>query len=416
MAAREKDSTPQGRTSDDDLGLFDNESESPNPSRWRAIGWRKITATRRGKTIVLGSLCAVVLLLGWLGYYFAGTVLGIGAYGDYSGNGDSDVLVQIQTGASTKAIGATLVDADVVRTARAFVNAAGSNDQVANVQPGYYVMKTKMSGHTAVDKLVDPASRVGNLQITAGLQLDDTRNPDNSVKPGIFSLVAKASCVTLNGVHNCVSANDVHHAAETADPSALGVPDWALSAVSKADPKHRLEGLIAAGVYDIKPGTSAQEILKAIITASANKLASLPDSAQNTGFTPYQVLVVASLVEREAIEPDFAKVARVIYNRLAQGMMLQDDSTINYVLDQPLITTSDADRNRPGPYNTYLNTGLTPTPISSPSQQAIDAALKPADGTWLYFVKCDKQGKSCFATTETEHEQNVQQARAAGAF
>jgi UPF0755 protein len=93
-----------------------------------------------------------------------------------------------------------------------------------------------------------------------------------------------------------------------------------------------------------------------------------------------------------------------------------DDSTINYVLDQPLITTSTPDRNKPGPYNTYLNIGLPPTPISSPSPEALAAAQKPADGPWLFFVKCDKQGNSCFAVTQAEQDANSDKARAAGAF
>jgi UPF0755 protein len=106
----------------------------------------------------------------------------------------------------------------------------------------------------------------------------------------------------------------------------------------------------------------------------------------------------------------------VIYNRLAQGIPMGDDSTINYVLDQPLIRTSDENRAKPGPYNTYLNTGLTPTPISSPSPEAIAAAQKPADGPWLFFVKCDKDGNSCFAVTQAEQDANADKARAAGAY
>ena len=111
-------------------------------------------------------------------------------------------------------------------------------------------------------------------------------------------------------------------------------------------------------------------------------------------FGEYDVLVIASVIQREAITPDFRRVSRVIYNRLAAGIPLQMDSTINYPLDLQQVRTSDADRARPGPYNTYLNSGLPASPIGSPSAAAISAALKPEPGAWQYFVKCQRDGTS----------------------
>ena len=106
---------------------------------------------------------------------------------------------------------------------------------------------------------------------------------------------------------------------------------------------------------------------------------------------------MASLIEREAIEKDFGKVSRVTYNRLAQRMQLQYDSTVNYVLDRPTIRTKAADREQGGPVQHLPNTGLPPTPISAPSPEAIKAAAAPTAGKWLYFVRCQKDGTSCFA-------------------
>ena len=125
---------------------------------------------------------------------------------------------------------------------------------------------------------------------------------------------------------------------------------------------------------------------------------------------------MASLIEREAIEKDFAKVSRVTYNRLAQRMQLQYDSTINYVLDRPTIRTNAADRNKGGPYNTYKNTGLPPTPISAPSPAAFKAAAAPTAGKWLYFVRCQKDGTSCFATNQAQHDQNISLAQQRDAY
>ncbi|HEY0500708.1 MAG TPA: endolytic transglycosylase MltG [Kutzneria sp.] len=390
---------------DSDFDLFDGGEETggkrPKPRR---------------KLVLLAILLVVLIGGGWGVYYGAGVYLGVGGYGNYGGDGDSDVLVQVDNGATITDIAETLKSKDVVRTVRAFLNASAGNAEVGNVQPGFYVMKTHMSGEAAATRIVSAASRVGNVQIKAGTQLDDTKNPDNSTKPGILSQLAAASCVTLNGTKSCASPDDVKKAAQTADPTKLGIPSWAAPAVAKADPVHRLEGLIVSGVYDVRPGTDAVTLLRSVLSQSAAKLSTLPQTSQDTGMTPYQVLIIASLVEREAITSDFTKVSRVIYNRLAQGIPMGDDSTINYVLDQPLITTSDADRGKPGPYNTYLNTGLPPTPISSPSPEAITAAQKPADGPWIFFVKCDKDGNSCFAVTQAEQDANIAKAHAAGAF
>jgi UPF0755 protein len=391
---------------DSDLDLFDSGED--------AGGRRK--PKRRRKPVLLAILLVVLIGGGWGAYYGAGVYLGIGSYGNYGGDGDKDVLVRVDNGATTRDIADMLQSQDVVRTVRAFLNASAGNAEIGNVQPGFYVLKTHMSGDAAVTRLIAPASRVGNVQIKAGTQLDDTKNPDNSVRPGILAQLAAASCVTLNGTKSCVSVDDVKKAAQTADPTKLGIPSWAAPVVAKADPAHRLEGLIVSGVYDVQPGTDAVTLLRAALSQSAAKLATLPQTSQDTGMSPYQILIIASLIEREAITSDFTKVSRVIYNRLAQGIPMGDDSTINYVLDQPLIRTSDADRGRPGPYNTYLNTGLTPTPISSPSPEAIAAAQKPADGPWLFFVKCDKDGNSCFAVTQAEQDANADKAKAAGAF
>jgi UPF0755 protein len=202
------------------------------------------------------------------------------------------------------------------------------------------------------------------------------------------------------------------------DPARLGVPAWALADVGKADPRRRLEGLLVPGRYDVHPDLPAADVLRGLLETSATRLeaSGLVAGAQSIGSTPYQVLTISSLVEKEAITPDMAKVARVIYNRLGAGRRLELDSMVNYPLDLQALRTTDADRLRPGPYNSYAVAGLPPTPISAPGKEAIAAALAPEPGPWLYFVRCRVDGTSCFATTFAEHDANVAQARANGAF
>lgn len=405
----------------DDLGLFDPATEAaeddPPRPRGRPRPARGGTARRRRRSTWVAVIAVLVVVLGG-GAYGAAQLLGFTGYADYPGDGDADTIVQVQPGDSTSAIADRLQQAGVVASARAFTKAAADDSRVRSLQPGYYLMKTGMSGRTAVARMVDPQTRVSGVEIRAGYQLSDVTAPDGSTGKGILSRLADATCTDVGGKKSCVAVDDLRKVAETADPAALGVPDWAVPDVSKADPRHRLEGLIAPGIYDIKPGANAFDVLKSVITTSAQRwqATGMPSIAGDTGFRPYDVLIMASLVQREAITPDFGRVARVTYNRLAVGIPLGYDSTINYVLDRPMITTRTADRQAPGPYNTYLNSGLPPTPIGTPSPEAFAATAHPPKGSWLFFVKCQKDGTSCFADTSEQHDQNVRDAQARGIF
>jgi len=275
-----------------------------------------------------------------------------------------------------------------------------------------------MSGAAAVTMLLDPASRVGQLDIRAGTQLDDVRQPDDTVAPGILSLLSRASCARIDGTRSCASVEQLREAMMQSPPAELGVPEWAAGAVARVDPGRRLEGLIMPGHYDVRPGSSAVDLLAQVMATSTTRLqgAGMPDIATPTGFGPYEVLIIASIIEKEAIASDFGTVSRVIYNRLATPMPLQMDSTINYPLDRQQITTSDADRARPGPYNTYIAPGLPVSPIGTPSTEGINAAVQPTPGPWVYFVKCQPDGTSCFALTFEEHQRNRTAAVANGAY
>lgn len=364
----------------------------------------------------------VVLALIAGGVWFGLTqVLGIdfGGYDDYSGSGERDVIVEIPTGASTGGIASRLHDDGVVASTKAFTKAAEGDNRARGIQPGFYVMRTKVSGKDALAKILSPDSRKGRLEIRAGWQLDDITKTDGSIEPGIIKRLSTASCAELDGKSTCVPVEEMRKVASEGDLAALGVPDWAAPVAAKLEPRRRLEGLIQPGVYDVRPGSTAGELWRKVITESALQLQSkgMPTLAAETGFTPYQILIMASLIEREAIKGDFEKVSRVTYNRLAKQMPLQYDSTVNYVLDRPAIRTKEEDRKKVGPYNTYApGSGLPPGPISAPSIDSIKAAAKPVDGPWLFFVRCQKDGKSCFAETAKEHEQNVKQAQANGAY
>lgn len=339
---------------------------------------------------------------------------------DYAGKGDTEVIVQVQSGDGLPAIADTLAAANVVASAKAFVDTASNDADVTALHPGYYRVHQHSSATAAADQIVMPANHVGQLRLIPGRQLADVSTGAGGTLPGYLSDIAKAACVRLNGKDdNCVTVAQLQNAAETASPVELGVVSWAAADVAKApDPAKRLEGLILPGDYDVPPDTDAKTLLRAVMSASTVSWNSsdIISEAAAQHVSPYRAVIIASVVEREGISQDMQSVARVVYNRLADRMNLQMDSTVNYALNRAQITTSDADRANPNPYNTYMHSGLPPTPISSPGDDALDAALDPAPGNWLYFVKVDKAGHSCFSVTAAEHQNCVDQARAAGVF
>ncbi|MQA15808.1 MAG: endolytic transglycosylase MltG [Pseudonocardiaceae bacterium] len=380
--------------------------------------WQRRQRQRRRRRIVFGTTLAILVLIAGAVWYGVRELLTLREVADYPGTGTTEVVVQVEQGDTTRAIAARLVSENVVKSVRAFTLAAEDSDQIRSVQPGYYVMRHRMSGDAAVHQLLAPAARVGQLSIRSGLQLDDVVLPDGKVVPGILSRISQASCAELNGVSTCVPPEELRRAIAATAPATLGVPDWALQAVLRVEPARRLEGLIMPGNYHVRPGSTGVELLVQMMSTSSARLQAtgMPAGAQATGYTPYEVLIIASIIQREAIPADFGKVARVVYNRLADGMPLQMDSTINYPLRRQELTTSDADRATPGPYNTYLNRGLPPSPIATPSAEALAAAMHPEPGPWRYFVKCRADGTSCFSVTIEQHRAAVADARRRGIF
>jgi UPF0755 protein len=194
-----------------------------------------------------------------------------------------------------------------------------------------------------------------------------------------------------------------------------------------------LEGLLFPDTYQISNADNeAQVVLRmAGLMERVAEQEDLVDGAAALGRTPYEILIVASMIEKEAkLDEDRPRIARVIYNRLFIGMNLQVDATLYYRGDRG--TPFPELRQEPGPYNTYLNPGLPPTPIANPGRASIRAALNPApnppsgdpicqdledptrDCRYLYYVLADEDGGHAFAATIEQHEANIEAARRAG--
>ena len=366
--------------------------------------------------ITAGVLVVVVVAGVFLGSKLWHAVFGAGD--DYTGGGKRDVVIQVQDGDSTTAVGETLHNQGVVATVRAFVNAAHGNTMITSIQPGFYRVRTEIPAANAVARLADPHNRVGRLVIPEGRQLDDTTDmKTNKVNPGILSLISRATCVDLDGNKRCVSVDDLRAAASNSAPAVLSVPAWAVEPVTELGNDHRrLEGLIAPGTFNVDPSAPAESILANLVSAGAVEYtkSGLVDTAQAMHLSPYDILVVASLVQQEANSQDFPKVAQVIYNRLHDHHTLEFDSSVNYPLDRREVATSDADRAQKTPWNTYVSQGLPATAIGSPGVDALRAAEHPEPGDWLYFVTIDAQGTTLFTRDYKQHLANIELAKRNG--
>ena len=175
-----------------------------------------------------------------------------------------------------------------------------------------------------------------------------------------------------------------------------------------------LEGLLYPSTYELKKGEDELSILRRMVDAFAvaGQQVGLQDSQAKVGLTPYEVVIVASMIEREARIPDErGMVARVVYNRLEKGIRLGIDATIRYGVNRPTQPLRRSDLDTDGPYNTRTRAGLPPTPIAAPGEATLHAALNPTPGPWIYYVLADKSGRHTFATTDAEFTKAVQECR-----
>ncbi|MEV5941236.1 endolytic transglycosylase MltG [Streptomyces sp. NPDC051994] len=169
------------------------------------------------------------------------------------------------------------------------------------------------------------------------------------------------------------------------------------------------EGYLFPATYPVKDDATPGGLLQYMVETANDRFSRdrIAAGAQRARLTVYQTVVIAGIVQAEADSPaDMGKVSRVIHNRLARGMPLQMDSTLNYALHRSTLTTTTADTKTDSPYNTYEHKGLPPTPIGNPGQQAVDAAINPAPGNWLYFVTVGP-GDTRFTENYAQHQLNV---------
>ncbi|MEJ7635699.1 endolytic transglycosylase MltG [Aeromicrobium sp.] len=365
--------------SDSGLDLMTGDSSGPGRRRADAPGH-----TPWGRRIVVLLVLVAVVFGGYLAWGKASTFLNGPA--DYTGAGSGSVVVGIPTGSGGSQIADILADKDVVKSAEAFYQLSLKDTRFQSIQAGFYKVPKKMSAENAMKALIDKGNIVtapGESRVTI---------PEGARLKSITKIIAAKTQI---------SAAEVTKALKDGD--AIGLP-----AVAKGNP----EGYLYPATYAVGSKTTAVKLIKEMVakTLAVAKDLDIGTRARDLGLNGEEVLTVASILEFEAKkDEDYAKVARVLYNRIEAGMPLQLDSTVSFASGREgdVFTTPD-ERDSDSPYNTYKVNGLPPGPIGSPGEKTIEAALNPADGSWLYFVAVNLEtGETVFSDTLAEHNQAV---------
>jgi UPF0755 protein len=362
--------------------IFGAEADPPSRRRQRR------RRPRRGRRLLVLVAAAVVVGVAVFAAYgvLRPMVSELTASNDYPGPGAGEVQVTVDDGDSGRAIGASLQKADVVKSSKAFLDAAAEDPKSAAIQPGTYILKKQMAARDALAVLVNPKNRsVPRVTVPEGLWATE-----------VVALLSKATGIPV-----------ADYQAAAKNPAALGLP---------ASAKGNLEGYLFPSTYEFPAKATAVEQLRTMVAKSVAELGKAGVAEADMERT----MIVASIVEGEVNgDADRAKVARVIENRLKSTGppnfgLLQMDSTVHYaVKKRGKAGTTDADRASASPYNTYKAQGLPPGPINNPGAASIVAAATPAEGPWLFFVTVDPStGETRFATTAAEHQVNVNQFNA----
>ncbi|SBT67409.1 UPF0755 protein [Micromonospora sediminicola] len=395
----------------DDLDLGFDETERGEKGRHRRGAVRRRQGKSgggRGKTLL--ALALALILLGGIGggaFYGFDRVQNYFVTPDYDGSGTGEAIVEIKQGALLADMADALVAADVVKSTKAFIEAAEENSRSKNIQPGTYKLRKQMSGDAAVAAMLDLKNKVVN-----GLTIPEGRTAKN-----VYKLLSEKTDIPVK---------DFEAAAK--DPEALGVPDWWFKRSDGKKVKPSIEGFLFPDTYEIPPKATAESVLKLMVdnflTVTAGMQFADRVQKERGGVSPYEALIVASLAQAEAgNKDDLGKVARVAYNRVYGEFdcnCLEMDVTVNYYLEltgqktkaSKDMTPAELD-NPKNPYNRKLR-GLVPTPINNPGKQALEGAMDPPPGKWLFFVAIDKEGHSAFAETYEEQKRNEQKAKEAG--
>jgi UPF0755 protein len=377
---------------DDDHPLFDSGDGVPYvPGAQKRSQRRRARRKRRHR---IAPIVAIVLILALIGVSYkivtsvADRFSGRFAIPDYAGSGQGFTRVKISPGDGASDVAEAMAKAGVVKSSRAFVKAAQDSGRANDIQAGVYRVPLHASGAAAMAAILDPANRLVS-QVTI---------PEGYTEKQILSLLASKTGLPLAQLQNAA-----------AGIPSLGLPDG-------FTPKSA-EGFLFPATYEFDPDQTALEVVQQLTGQFDTEYRKLgfAAAAKAQKLTPYQALIIASLVEAEAKFPeDRPKIARVILNRMANGTPIGIDAANRYGV---LIEGKDPNSvtyTEDSPYNVRTHLGLPPTPVSNPGEASLKAAIAPAPGNWMFYVVADAAGHHIFTADESVWSQAVAKCKANG--
>ncbi|WP_258060334.1 MULTISPECIES: endolytic transglycosylase MltG [unclassified Arthrobacter] len=358
--------------------LFAEESETRRSRRPSREKQRR----RRRRTIVM-----LVVLVFFAGVVFGLTMflrdlLGMNEIKDYEGAGTGSVSFTVAEGDGPMVIGNKLEAADIVATSKEFVGTFQTESDGREIQPGSYEMKQQMSSSAALEALLGEQGAAVHYAAVAR----DLRQGE------VFEILSTSTGIPL-----------AEFEALAKNPQAFGLPAAAVS----------LEGYLHPGEYRFPLDQDATSIVTEMVNST---FTTLEDAGITDPDEQYRILTKASIIQAEAGEADYAKVAGAIQNRLREDNvetsgLIQSDATVTYGLNRKSYDlTPEEKADKSNPYNTYANPGLPVGPIGSPSTEAVEAAANPADVPFYYWVTVNLDtGQTEFSSTLAEHAKYVAQ-------
>lgn len=361
---------------DEDLGMHDWFDDAPEYDDVAWVDVREPMGT--GKRILI-FLTVIVVILAMAG---AGAFWWVQGQIDPSGEPGAEVEVEIASGSTTEDIGRMLADNDIITSATVWNYWTRFNDE-GPFQAGFFVFQENSSFGEAVEVL-EAGPRPP--------ELESLTVPEGLTIPEIIARLTDAE----TGLERWDAATILEAMASPDIRSRFQPPDQA-----------SMEGMFFPDTYEVDEDTDERTFVRRMVTELDENLDALDveTRAAELGISPYQVVIVASLIEEEARVPgDRAKIARVIHNRLEQGIPLGIDATSRYEAELEGRSREDLDFDSDSPYNTRRVAGLPPTPIAGAGLASLEAALNPEPGEWIYYVLADAEGNHAFLETASEFQ------------
>lgn len=290
------------------------------------------------------------------------------------------VELEIPTGSTTEDIGALLVDNDIITSATIW-NYWTRIESVGPFQAGFYEFQTNSSFDEAV-AVLDGGPRPPQLErvtIPEGLTVSE-------ILPRLADPETGVDRWSLEALQGALDSGEIRSKYQPPDVTSY-------------------EGLLFPDTYEIDEDVDEAAFLRRLVAETDARLDALDvqNKAAALGRSPYEILVIASLIEEESRVPEERpKVARVVYNRLEQGIPLGIDATSRYEAEISGRGREDLDFDSDSPYNTRRVAGIPPTPIAAAGQASLEGALNPAEGDWIYYVLQDEQGNHFFTDSFRE--------------